>query len=146
MDWMLDENIAFRQIDDEYIVIHSGQGVFLTLNMTAGYILENLNTVSSVREMALQMADTFDCDPERTEADTTEFLRIAHTEGIIRPGHTAPVTGGEGIKQRVVNMPYARPEILSRENLQAVAGLCDSGHSGGSACRTSPPFCVQLFS
>lgn len=142
----LGQNITFRQIDDEYILIHSGQGVFYVLNEAAGYILEHLDTVSCVREMAGLMARVFDCDPKRAEADATEFLRIAAEAKIICVNDSVMDSAAPVDNVQEVKRPYTRPEILSIDNLQAVAGLCDSGHSGGSACRTSPPFCVQLFS
>ena len=77
------DNVIWRRIGDDIVVIKDDGGSTHVLNKTAAFIWESCDGGCSIDEIASQLCAHFDVSLEEAKADTTEIVEILTEAGIM---------------------------------------------------------------
>lgn len=76
------KNIPWRMIDKEAILVDIKEGESIYFNEVAAEIWNSLDGKKTIKEIAENISDTFDIDPETAKNDTLEFLKTILDKGM----------------------------------------------------------------
>lgn len=144
--WKRNNKVISRNIDGEGVIIDSRKGRFYVLNPVGQIIWECLESPIDIRRLIAFIKERCFSIPSEDilKRDISSFLATLKREELVR--EIKNISENTSIKPKAVDaIEYASPQVKYTDKLQAAAGVCDSGHSGGNYCRTAFP-CIQLFS
>jgi hypothetical protein len=78
------ENIIWRRIGDDVVVIKDDGLATHILNKTAAYIWELCDGKRSIDEIAVNLCERYDVSPEEARTDTRETIENLTKAGIIK--------------------------------------------------------------
>lgn len=68
------EDVSWRDVGDEAVVLESSTGIYLTLNPSGKLLWQALERGSTPAEMASMLVNEYEIGEERATADVAEFL------------------------------------------------------------------------
>ena len=77
------DNILFRIVDDEAIIVHIDSNEVLVLNEVGARVVEIMENPTSVVDLLAQLIEEFDVEMERLEADIFKHLEELLTENVL---------------------------------------------------------------
>lgn len=83
MGYKIADNVVFRKIDDEAILLNVDSGHYYTLNNTGSEILEQLIDDKAIEKIAELLSTDFDVDLKSLMADIQEIIDDLINEDII---------------------------------------------------------------
>lgn len=81
----LQQDVLYRRVWDEGVVLRKSLGEVLVLNDVGIRIVELCETGTSMRDLVTRLVQEFDVEPERLEADIRDFIRDLKDAGIFEP-------------------------------------------------------------
>ncbi len=69
-----EENIAYREIDGEFIIVNLKESTFHTLNSVASFIWQQVDGKTKVEEIIEMVCQEFEVDHETAQKDCLEFI------------------------------------------------------------------------
>lgn len=85
--WKLDEQVRYRRLLDEGVLIHQERAEALVLNDTAMAFLELCDGQRSTGEIIKEMAQQYEVSHEELADDLKDFIQELTQTGIIHPIH-----------------------------------------------------------
>lgn len=70
----ISDDISWRDVNDETIILHLKSGEYFTLNDTAKYLWKGICEDKQPRELVLLMAQDYNLKPEEVESDVLDFF------------------------------------------------------------------------
>ena len=89
MDYTISNDIVFRRIDDEMILVNLQTDRIFTLNDTAAQFWELLAEGMSVEQARDQLLDTYDVDANKLDAEITVIVDQLLSEAVIEKRNAA---------------------------------------------------------
>jgi hypothetical protein len=89
--WQKNPALAWREIDDETVIISPQDSVMHELNDTGGFLWENIDGKKSAAELAELLAANYEVTPDIALSDTQALLEEMSSRKLIV---TVPATGG----------------------------------------------------
>ena len=83
--WCKNPALAWREIDDETIIISPAESVMHELNDTGSFIWKNVDGRRSAEQIAALLADVYDVSPEIALADTQSLLEQLSARNLLVP-------------------------------------------------------------
>jgi len=77
------ENFAWRNVNDEIIILNLKSGEYFTLNDVAQCIWSAVTEEKSVEEIKVKIIDEYDVSTERAERDIDNFIAGMIEQGLI---------------------------------------------------------------
>lgn len=90
--WKKNPALAWREMDDETVIISPGESIMHELNHTAGFIWRHLNGAHSAAEIAAMVAAEYDVAPDVALADTQALLEQLAQQNLLLPAGEQPGT------------------------------------------------------
>ena len=82
--FIMSEQVNWRDIKGETVVLNIESGVFYTLNEVGRTIWEMVVDGQTLEAITHQLSKKFEVSPDTTRADTEKFLQRLMDEGILR--------------------------------------------------------------
>ena len=82
--WQLDEQVRYRRLFDEGVLIHQKQAEALILNETAMAFLELCDGQRSTADIINEMSQQYEVGHDELKEDLKEFVQELTRAGIIR--------------------------------------------------------------
>ena len=82
--WQIDDQVRYRRLFDEGVLIHQEQANALILNDTGIAFLELCDGQRNTGEIIESLGDTYDVDAETLAEDLESFISELAGQGIIR--------------------------------------------------------------
>jgi hypothetical protein len=89
--WQNNPALAWREIDDETVIISPQDSVMHELNDTGSFLWENIDGKKSAAELAELLAANYEVTPDIALSDTQALLEEMSSRKLIV---TVPATGG----------------------------------------------------
>jgi hypothetical protein len=89
--WQKNPALAWREIDDETIIISPNDSVMHELNDTGRFLWKNIDGRKSAAELAQLLVENYEVTPEIALSDTQALLEEMHSRKLVV---TVPATGG----------------------------------------------------
>lgn len=80
------DDVRYRIIDGEAVVIRQGAAEVLGLNEVGARLLDRVDGTASVRELVDALSSEFDADRSQVERDVDAFLKELLSAGVITEG------------------------------------------------------------
>ena len=77
------ENIAWRNVNDEIVILNLKSGEYFTLNDVAQCIWKAITDEKSVEEIKVKIIDEYDVSTERADRDFEEFITGMIEQGLL---------------------------------------------------------------
>ena len=77
------ENIAWRNVNEEVVILHLKSGEYFTLNDVGQLVWLAVADQKNVGEIKQKVVDTFDVSPEKASEDIEEFISRMLDEGLL---------------------------------------------------------------
>ena len=90
--WRKNPSLAWREIDDETVIISPGESVMHELNDTGSFLWKNIDGKKSAAELAELLVQTYDVAPDIALSDTQALLEEMSLRNLLV---TVPADGGE---------------------------------------------------
>jgi hypothetical protein len=91
VSWQKNPALAWREIDDETVIISPNDSVMHELNDTGSFLWKNIDGKRSVAELADLLVESYEVTPEVALADTQTLLDEMSSRKLVV---TAPGAGG----------------------------------------------------
>lgn len=75
--------VVFEEVENQGVIIHLTNDEVFSLNGTGAFILSEVKRRTPPSQIAVQMADVFEVDPQTAEHDVQEFLSQLIERGIL---------------------------------------------------------------
>jgi hypothetical protein len=89
--WQKNPALAWREIDDETVIISPNDSVMHELNDTGSFLWKNIDGKKSAAELAELLAENYEVTPDIALSDTQALLEEMSSRKLLV---TVPVTGG----------------------------------------------------
>jgi len=89
--WQKNPALAWREIDDETIIIPPNDSVMHELNDTGSFLWKNIDGKKSAAELAELLAENYQVTPDMALSDTQALLEEMSSRKLVV---TVPATGG----------------------------------------------------
>jgi hypothetical protein len=89
--WQRNPALAWREIDDETIIISPNDSVMHELNDTGSFLWKNIDGKKSAAELAELLAEIYEVTPDVALADTQTLLEEMSSRKLLV---TVPASGG----------------------------------------------------
>ena len=89
--WQKNPALAWREIDDETIIISPNDSVMHELNDTGRFLWKNIDGTKSAAELAQLLVENYEVTPEIALSDTQALLEEMLSRKLVV---TVPATGG----------------------------------------------------
>ena len=83
-DFILSEQVNWRDIKGETVILNIESGVFYTLNEVGRSIWEMVTNGHNFESITQTLSERFEVSPEISRADAEKFLRRLMDEGILK--------------------------------------------------------------
>ncbi len=80
------DNVLFRIVDDEAIVVHIDTNEVLVLNEVGARVVEIMGKPTSIQDLLAQLISEFDVEMDQLEADIFAHLKELLASGILVAG------------------------------------------------------------
>jgi len=90
--WQKNPALAWREIDDETVLISPNDSVMHELNDTGSFLWKNIDGKKSAAELAELLVQTYDVAPDIALSDTQALLEEMSLRNLLV---TVPADGGE---------------------------------------------------
>ena len=90
--WQKNPALAWREIDDETVIISPYDSVMHELNDTGSFLWKNIDGKKSAAELAELLAASYEVTPDIALSDTQSLLEEMSSRKLVVP---VPATGGE---------------------------------------------------
>ena len=77
------ENIAWRNVNDEIVILNLKSGEYFTLNDIAQCIWKAITDEKSVEEIKVNIIDEYDVSYERADRDIEDFITGMIEQGLL---------------------------------------------------------------
>ena len=74
ISWQKNPALAWREIDEETVIISPSESIMHELNETGSFLWRNIDGKKSAAELAKLLAETYDVAPEAALTDTEALL------------------------------------------------------------------------
>ena len=88
--WKKNPVLAWREMDDETVIISPGESVMHELNYTASFIWKHLDGKHSAPEIAAKLAAEYDVTLDVAVADTQALLEHLAEQHLLLPANAQP--------------------------------------------------------
>ena len=88
--WQKNPALAWREIDDETVIISPNDSVMHELNDTGSFLWKNIDGKKSAADLARLLADNYEVTPEIALADTQALLDEMSSRNLVM---TVPAAG-----------------------------------------------------
>jgi len=109
------EEIAFKVIDGEAIVINLANGIYYSAAGTAAFLWAHLATGRSIQEVTSSFATAYGVAEEKAQKDVLEFVTHIVDERLATVDHPAPDDGTTAPDAAVGT--YTRPELVRYDDM-----------------------------
>ena len=89
--WQKNPDLAWREIDDETVIISPQDSVMHELNNTGSFVWKNIDGEKSAAELAELLAANYEVTPDIALSDTQALLEEMSSRKLVV---TVPATGG----------------------------------------------------
>jgi hypothetical protein len=89
--WQKNPVLAWREIDDETVIISPNESVMHELNDTGSFLWNNIDGKKSAAELAELLAENYEVTPDIALSDTQALLEEMSSRKLVV---TVPATGG----------------------------------------------------
>jgi hypothetical protein len=89
--WQKNPALAWREIDDETVIISPNDSVMHELNDTGSFLWKNIDGKKSAVELAELLAENYEVTPDIALSDTQALLEEMSSRKLVV---TVPATGG----------------------------------------------------
>ena len=89
--WQKNPALAWREIDDETVIISPNDSVMHELNETGSFVWKNIDGRKSAAELAEMLVKNFEVAPDIALSDTQALLEEMSSRKLVV---TVPATGG----------------------------------------------------
>ena len=89
--WQKNPALAWREIDDETIIVSPNDSVMHELNDTGRFLWKNIDGTKSAAELAQLLVENYEVTPEIALSDTQALLEEMLSRKLVV---TVPATGG----------------------------------------------------
>jgi hypothetical protein len=90
--WQKNPALAWREIDDETVIISPNDSVMHELNDTGSFLWKNIDGKKSAAELAELLVASYEVTPDIALSDTHSLLEEMSSRKLVVP---VPATGGE---------------------------------------------------
>ncbi len=90
--WQKNPALAWREIDEETVIISPGESVMHELNDTGSFVWRNIDGRRNAEELAALLVEQYDVTRETALADTVSLLEELSSRKLLIP--TEPTQGG----------------------------------------------------
>ncbi len=90
--WQKNPALAWREIDDETVIISPNDSMMHELNDTGSFLWKNIDGKKSAAELAELLAENYEVTPDIALSDTQALLEEMSSRKLVV---TVPATGGE---------------------------------------------------
>lgn len=90
--WQKNPALAWREIDDETVIISPNDSVMHELNNTGSFLWKNIDGKKSAAELAELLVASYEVTPDIALSDTQSLLEEMSSRKLVVP---VPATGGE---------------------------------------------------
>jgi Coenzyme PQQ synthesis protein D (PqqD) len=87
--WQKNPILAWREIDDETVIISPTESVMHELNETGSFLWKNIDGQRSAAELAAMLAAEYEVTSDTALADTEELLQRLASSKLLVPAGTA---------------------------------------------------------
>jgi hypothetical protein len=87
--WQKNPALAWREIDDETVIISPTESVMHELNETGSFLWKNIDGQRSAAELAAMLAAEYEVTPGAALADTEALLQQLASSKLLVPAGTA---------------------------------------------------------
>ena len=94
VSWQKNPALAWREIDDETIIISPNDSVMHELNDTGSFLWKNIDGKKSAEELAELLVENYEVTPDVALSDTQGLLEEMSSLKLVV---TVPATGGESL-------------------------------------------------
>jgi hypothetical protein len=77
------ENIAWRNVNDEVVILNLKSGEYYTLNDVGQFVWLAVADKRNMEEIRQKVVDTFDVSPEKASEDIESFISRMLDEGLL---------------------------------------------------------------
>ena len=77
------ENVIFRDLDDEMIIMDMNSGKYFGLNETGARIWSLLNENQKIKDIIEKLSDEYDITKEQCEKEVKKFISTLLEKGLI---------------------------------------------------------------
>ena len=91
ISWQKNPALAWREIDDETVIISPNDSVMHELNDTGSFLWKNIDGKKSAAELAELLADNYEVTPDVALSDTQALLEEMSSRKLVL---SVPATGG----------------------------------------------------
>lgn len=81
---LVTEELAWREVGDELVVLEMSSATYLTLNGSAKVLWLRLAESATTDELAQVLRETYSVKPEEARADVEEFLKALEERGLLK--------------------------------------------------------------
>ncbi len=74
---------TFEIVDNQAVIINLNQGTYVSLNETGSFLWQQLDGETSLDEIALRLAETYQAPPSLTRPDVLSLAQALLDEGMI---------------------------------------------------------------
>jgi hypothetical protein len=89
--WQKNPALAWREIDDETVIISPNDSVMHELNDTGSFLWKNIDGKKSAAELAELLVENYEVTPDMALSDTQALLEEMSSRKLVV---TVPATGG----------------------------------------------------
>jgi Coenzyme PQQ synthesis protein D (PqqD) len=80
------DDVVWRDVGDELVVLELSTSTYLTLNGTAKHLWESLVAGATVAELVEMLEERYEITPERAQADAESFVtELTNRDLLVRP-------------------------------------------------------------
>jgi hypothetical protein len=79
----ISENIAWRNLNEEVVILHLKSGEYFTLNDVGQFVWLAVTDQKNMGEIRHKVVDAFDVSPEKASEDIEEFISRMLDEGLL---------------------------------------------------------------
>lgn len=83
--WQRNPSLAWREIDDETVIISPGESVMHELNDTGSFLWRHIDGRRTAEDLAALLVEQYDVTRETALADTLELLEELSTRKLLVP-------------------------------------------------------------
>jgi hypothetical protein len=91
MTWQKNPALAWREIDEETVIISPNDSVMHELNDTGSFLWKNIDGKKSAAELAELLVENYEVTPDVALSDTQALLQELSSRKLVV---TVPATGG----------------------------------------------------
>ena len=87
--WLKNPALAWREIDEETVIISPGESVMHELNNTGSFVWRNIDVQRNAEELAKLLVEQYEVTQEIALADTLSLLEDLSTRKLLLPAEGA---------------------------------------------------------